>query len=400
MNLRVLDLFAGCGGLSVGLQKAGHTITGACERDVWASETHAANHPGTTLITKDIKDVEAGFWRDSFRGAVDLVAGGPPCQGFSVSGKRQFGLILDQNELVKEFLKVVRDVEPRFALIENVGGFKTGRMNGKERVLDYVLRTLAEMGFEARVIALQALEYGVPSLRSRLFIVGSRTGFAIDPTPTPTHSKTGKNGFQRYVSAEEALSDLPPLLARKGASDGSPYFSRAQNAFQRALREGTKGVFNHVAMNHSPRLVERFRTIPHGSSAYHIGDRDGTGEETVTVYKTNNQRLRPDQPSPCVTANFQSTHVHYRDDRTLTAREAARLMTFPDWFVFHGKRTQMSSSFLKQYGREHENHLSQYNQIGNAVPPRLAEAIGERLGQLADCDGKPVIIHQPVFNLG
>lgn len=386
MKLRVLDLFAGCGGLSVGLQDAGHIIVGACERDVWASETYAANHPGTVLISKDIKNVKAKFWRENFRGKVDLVAGGPPCQGFSVSGKRQFGQILDQNGLVKEFLKVVREVEPQFTLIENVGGFKTGSMNGKERALDYVLRTLSELGFESRVMSLQALDYGIPSMRTRVFIVGSRTGFKIDPTPKATHSKTGKGGLKCHVSAEAALSDLPPLLAREGASDGAPYYSKPQNAFQRTQREGTKGVFNHVAMNHSPRLVERFRAIPHGSSAYDIGDREGAGEKTVTVYKSNNRRLRPDQPSPCVTANFQSTHVHYRDHRTLTAREAARLMTFPDRFIFHGKRTQMSSAFLKQHGREHENHLSQYNQIGNAVPPLLARAIGVSLGMLADCD--------------
>jgi DNA (cytosine-5)-methyltransferase 1 len=258
-------------------------------------------------------------------------------------------------------------------------------MNGKENVLDYVLNTLSGLGYEARVMSLQALDYGIPSLRSRVFIIGSKAGFPIDPLPKRTHSKSGGNGLKKYVTAEDALSDLPPLLARRGAIDGAAYELKAQNGFQRELRKRAKGVYNHVAMNHSPRLVARFASIPHGSSAYKIGDIDGKSGNVVTVYKSNNQRLRPDQPSPCVTANFQSTHVHYRDHRTLTAREAARLMTFPDSFVFHGKRTQMSSSFLKAYGREHENHLSQYNQIGNAVPPMLAEAIGVRLAQLADC---------------
>lgn len=399
MSLRVLDLFAGCGGLSLGLEQAGHTVVGACEKDKWAADTYQANHPGTLLIQEDINDIKSDFWSKNFAGKVDLVAGGPPCQGFSVSGKRQNGQILPQNQLVEKFLDVVETVEPKFALIENVGGFKTGRISKNRKVLDFVTDRFCELGYETCLMTLQAADYGVPSLRTRVFLVGSAIGFPITAIPEPTHSKDGKDGFLRHVSVENALSDLPPLNARERVDDGSKYSSRPKNKYQRMLRASSNGVFNHVAMNHSPRLVERFSNLPSGSSAYDLGKDGSATGESVTVYKTNNQRLSPDRVSPCVTANFQSTHVHYRDARTITAREAARLMSYPDTFVFHGKRTQMSGAFLKKYGREHENFLSQYNQIGNSVPPLLAHAIGEQLLKLSKLNGKADLCRQGELEL-
>lgn len=328
-----------------------------------------------------------------------MVAGGPPCQGFSVSGKRQKGQVLLKNQLVGNFLDVVENVDPRFALIENVGGFKTGKITKDQSVLDYVKSRFRKLGFETRVMVLQAAEYGVPSLRTRVFILGSKTGFPVDPIPPITHSREGRGGMNCYTTVEQALSDLPSVNAREGVDGGGKYESSPKNQYQKILRMNSNGVYNHVAMNHSPRLVERFSKLLHGSSAYDIGKSGYPNDESVTVYKTNNQRLTPGLPSPCVTANFQSTHVHYRDARTITAREAARLMSFPDSFVFHGKRTQMSGSFLKKYGRDHENHLSQYNQIGNAVPPLLARAIGLQLGILADTDGQANLETQDVLDL-
>ena len=343
--------------------------------------------------------VEAGWWAQQFKGEIDLIAGGPPCQGFSVSGKRQHGHVLAQNQLVKQFLQVVEEVQPRFVLIENVSGFRTGKLNGKERVFEFVMSSLAAQGFECQYAVLQALDYGVPSLRSRLFIVGSQTGFQGSPFPQTTHSRDGREGLRPFVSVEAALSDLPKLAAAEGKEDRVAYKSEPKNSFQREMRTASDGVYNHVAMKHSPRLVERFHSIQPGSSAYRLSNERDVGGVPITVYKSNNQKLRPELPSLCITANFQSTYVHYRDDRNLTAREAARLMTFPDSFVFCGKRTQMSSSFLKKYGREHENHLSQYNQIGNAVPPMLGKVLGECLGEIAAHRGRARIVVQPEFAL-
>ena len=150
MSLRVLDLFSGCGGLSLGLSQAGHEIIAACERDRWAGDTYERNHPKALLIREDITKVEAGWWAQQFKGEIDLIAGGPPCQGFSVSGKRQHGHVLAQNQLVKQFLQVVEEVRPRFVLIENVSGFRTGKLNGKERVFEFVMNSLAAQGFECQ----------------------------------------------------------------------------------------------------------------------------------------------------------------------------------------------------------------------------------------------------------
>jgi DNA (cytosine-5)-methyltransferase 1 len=130
-------------------------------------------------------------------------------------------------------------------------------------------------------------------------------------------------------------------------------------------------------MKHTQRLVDRFADIIPGGSAYKLSGEGVTAP--VTVYKSNNQRLVPSLPSLCITANFQSNYVHPTLHRNLTAREAARLQTFPDSFVFKGRRTLMSSTLLAAEGRHEENHLSQYNQIGNAVPPLLARVLGERL---------------------
>ena len=135
-------------------------------------------------------------------------------------------------------------------------------------------------------------------------------------------------------------------------------------------------------MRHTRRLVERFAATPPGGKGYDLGRSRDEHVAPVTSYKMNNQRLRADRPSLCITANFQSNYIHPRADRNLTAREAARIQGFPDTYRFKGSRTLMSSSLLKAEGRHAENHLSQYNQIGNAVPPLLGELIGRRLLEL------------------
>ncbi|EHU4801457.1 DNA cytosine methyltransferase [Vibrio parahaemolyticus] len=372
MSLKVLDLFAGCGGLSCGLEQAGLEVLAACEIDQWAADTYRHNHPNVEVIQKDISLIEKGFWREKFLGKIDIVAGGPPCQGFSVSGKRQYGIIAESNSLVTDFLRVVEEVEPKYVIIENVKGFKTGSISKNKKVFDYLTDTLKSLGFYVYSETLNAEEYGVPSLRSRIFIIASRTEL---PTPfmPATHSADINSGLQPYISVNEAISDLPELNASEGIDGAQSYKSKAMSDFQSRMRNGSNGVFNHVAMKHTPRLVERFKGMEEGHSSYRIGRK--TDEKKVTSYKMNNQRLYGNRPSLCITANFQSTFIHPTQHRNLTAREAARLMSFPDTYIFKGKRTQMSSKFLKKHGREHEDFLSQYNQIGNAVPPLLGKAV-------------------------
>jgi len=392
MHFKVLDLFAGCGGLSFGALEAGHKVVAAVEADKWACDTYAFNLPSVDLFRSRLEDITFARLRE-FRGIVNLVVGGPPCQGFSVSGKRQYGEHLPSNNLVFEFVRVIRAVAPNFFMLENVGGLKSYRLDKQP-----LLRTLAELfgrlGYRLYTQVLQAADYGIPQIRSRLFIVGTRIPLRYDPFPTPTHSSKPTRSLKPYLTVGDAILDLPPLKSGEGSDSAQPYTSSALTRFQREMRHVSSGVFNHQAMKHSAALVDRFRALKPGECAYRIGRQPSSdGDRPVTKYKTNNQRLILDQPSLCVTANFQSTFVHPVQPRNLTAREAARLMSFPDRFVFKGRRTLMSSSLLVAEGRHAENHLSQYNQIGNAVPPRLAALLVSHLAEVLSC--KSGVTHLP-----
>jgi DNA (cytosine-5)-methyltransferase 1 len=379
MALSAFDAFAGCGGLSLGLTQAGISVVGACESDKWASDTFARNHVGTRLHRCGVEELTSGELRRDY-GGIDLLAGGPPCQGFSVSGKRQYGLLHEKNILVYEYLRLCKTLRPRMFVLENVRGFQSATVDGRARALNIILRGLTELGYHINHQILYAPDYGVPQFRSRLFVIGSLEPLVLSPFPIPTH---GVPGLPHHRGCLEAISDLPTIDAGQGSDGYTPYDKTPEGPLQRALRAGSKGVFNHQAMNHTPRLVDRFRATPPGGKSYDLGRRRDRGEASiVTVYKSNNQRLIGDRPSLCITANFQSNYVHPVRHRNLTAREAARLQTFPDSFVFCGRRTLMSSSLLKQEGRDNENHLSQYNQIGNAVPPLLARLIGEQIQEV------------------
>jgi len=377
MNLAVLDLFAGCGGLSLGLQQAGFRIVAAVEKDVWASETYAHNHPDTELLSVGVETLTTEFLRRRFRGHVDVIVGGPPCQGFSVSGKRQYGVFLDKNRLIHEYIRAVDAVAPSMFLLENVRGFTSASLDGRERALGVLLGGLEGLGYHLYSAVLQAVDFGLPQYRSRLFVIGSREELSDSPFPAVTHAARSRGGLAPYLSIMDAISDLPIIHAGEGTDGSQPYTKKPNNEFQALMRRGSTLVFNHQAMKHTQRLVDRFADIKPGGSAYKLGSEGDTAP--VTVYKSNNQRLVPSLPSLCITANFQSNYVHPVLHRNLTAREAARLQTFPDSFVFKGRRTLMSSTLLAAEGRHEENHLSQYNQIGNAVPPLLARVLGERL---------------------
>ncbi|MFT6339174.1 MAG: DNA (cytosine-5)-methyltransferase 1 [Alcanivorax sp.] len=380
MSLRVLDLFAGCGGLSAGFKEAGFEICAANEVDKWAADTFTHNNPSIEMIQEDIRNIPESFWESRFSKKIDIVIGGPPCQGFSVSGRRQYGEIRPTNSLVSDYLKVVKIVQPDFVVMENVRGFKTGSISKDKKVLDYVTTTLELLGYNVYHKLLNAEDYGVPSLRSRIFIIASKFKFKKSPFPAPSHFReknlSSSNAYT-HVSCLDAISDLPELQACEGSEDMQKYAHPPLNPYQRRMRQGSNGVFNHVAMKHTARVVERFKLIQQGESSYRHS-KQIEGAEKIK-YKMNNQRLVQTKPSLCITANFQSNFIHPLQHRNLTAREAARLMSFPDSYVFQGKRTQMSSKFLKKYGREHEDFLSQYNQIGNSVPPLLSESVANSL---------------------
>ena len=377
-QLTFLDVFAGCGGFSCGLESAGLSGVGAVERDQWACETLRYNFPQTEVIEREIQHVD-DFLVERFRG-VDVIVGGPPCQGFSVAGTTQFGVIDTRNELVYWLLHWVSLIRPKAVVIENVPGILTKPDKTGNTVIGIVRQQLEPMGYSVNTFVLNAVDYGAPQSRRRAFIVAVRGEVRLEAPPV-SHVQVGSSGGDLFgsrqashVTVSEAISDLPAIDAGEGQDELTPYPCPPRNAFQEMLREGSLGVANHIAMRHTARLIERFKTIKAGQSLKDVDAAQGqkakiTGEIVENPFKYNNYRLPSDAPSLAIPASFQSLFLHPSLDRNLTAREAARLMTFPDRFHFQGKRTTMSW----------EKHLSQYNQIGNAVCPVVAEALGRVL---------------------
>ena len=203
--------------------------------------------------------------------------------------------------------------------------------------------------------------------------------------PAPSHSMKEDSGLPPYITAWEALGDLPQIAAREGG-EFMEYDTEATNDYQRQCRIGSDGVHNHEAMLHTPRLVSRFQSVLDGESVTSLPDelkvrkRNGNGELSESYYSSNYRHIDPNQVSFTIPASFYSTFIH----PNITAREAARIQSFPDRYVFKGKRTLISSKLMKKLGKDDQNHLSQYNQIGNAVPPLMAKAIAERIASYLD----------------
>tara|TARA_A200000113_G_scaffold223709_1_gene239946 strand:+ start:960 stop:2138 length:1179 start_codon:yes stop_codon:yes gene_type:complete len=378
-NFTALDLFSGAGGMSLGLEDSGIKSVGAIESDRFACETYRTNFPSAEMLETEIKEFSSLEAKQKFEGC-DMIVGGPPCQGFSVAGPSQYGIIdKKRNTLPLQMMRLVKELKPRLCIIENVKGILSGRIDKNKSALYAILNELEKLGYNATWQLLQAADFGVPQWRERVFIIGTRKGNNTFPEIKPVFGSIRRPW--RTVGA--AISDLPVIENSEGVNSLVPYTKNAENAYQKLMRKGSKGVVNHISMRHTPRILERFKHIPVGGSLVDVpleyGQRlrNGTELDYKKRFKMNNQRLDPNKVSLAITASFQSNFVHPEKDRNLTAREGARFQSFPDRFVFCGPRTLMSKSLLKRENRQNEIGLSQYNQIGNAVPPLLAKAIGQ-----------------------
>lgn len=340
-----LDLFAGAGGLGLGLEAAGFRVAAANEREEAFAASYAANHPGTRVVAGDVLD-----WGtrekllDAARG-VDLVAGGPPCQGFSTVGKKDEND--PRNRLFRAFLEIVGELRPRAVLFENVSGFR--RMYGG-KAFAALGEGLAELGYgNVHWAILNAANYGVPQIRERTFVAAFRGDekFAF-PAPAPAAGK--------WLTLEDALSDLPRVGSGESAAR---YAGPPANAYQRRMREGAgEGLEEQEGPWHGERLKKVMACVPPGGSILDVPEELRPRSCFANTYA----RLRWDRPSTTVTRNFgtpsSSRCIHPQIDRGLTTREGARLQSFPDRYRFVGTRVQKNL------------------QIGNAVPPLLAEAVG------------------------
>ena len=367
-NLNIIDLFAGCGGLSTGFEMAGFKIPLAIEKDEWASETYAYNHKDTRVITGDITQITDLDNLLPKNVKVDGIIGGPPCQGFSLSGKRDKKD--PRNSLFMDFVRFVKHFQPSFFMMENVPGILSMKTALGEKVVDLIFEEYEKAGYNATYKVLNAAEFGVPQTRTRVIFIGIRKDLSFYPDELHPEGWLLEN----QITIKEAIMDLPQISAGSGKEE-QDYPIRPQNDYQRWARGNCKKVYNHIAMRHGDRLIERFKQIKEGQSLKDVSEehmqrkRGDASSISGKVYSQNNMRPYGNKPSPTIAASFQSNFIHPYLNRNYTAREAARLQSFPDYYVFKGKRTTMSW----------EKNLSQYQQIGNAVPPLLAKAIAENI---------------------
>ena len=339
MTLAAIDLFAGVGGLSLGFKQAGFNVVLANEYDQAIAESYSRNHPGTQLIVDDIENVDLTGTFRTYSHEVDIVVGGPPCQGFSQKGQRR--TIHDQrNYLFKNFVKVVEIVRPKFFLMENVPNLLTAEQGLFKRE---VLNLFGSLGYEVTADTLNAADYGVPQNRRRAFILGKYGSSAPTLAPRPNKQATVWN----------AISDLAYLESGEGTIV-SEYRKEIQSDLQRYLRQGSTELYNHVATKHSKTALERMSLIPPR------GGREDLPPEhhTKSIYSGTWGRMDKDDRAVTITTRFDTPSsgrfTHPFLNRAITVREAARLQSFPDTFRFYGTKS------------------SQMQQVGNAVPPLLA----------------------------
>jgi len=345
--MKVVDLFSGVGGLSCGFTMAGAHTVAAVEHDRDIAECYAKNHPTTEVINSDISVLDPQILADKFaKNKPQIIVGGPPCQGFSQKGKRLF-LEDDRNYLFQYFCRLVDRVRPEAFCIENVPTILTAQ---KGYFFDRIRSDLASFGYTLSAKILNAADFGVPQTRRRAFIVGVRRGINFR-FPEPLNQR---------VTLQDALSDLPKLRSGEGSYVMS-YTLGPQTAYQSLLRMGSRKIHNHIATRHSAIALERLALIPEN------GGRSSLPVEHLTksIYSGTWCRLRRDSPAPTITTRFDTPSSGQftlpDQDRCLTVREAARLQSFPDTFIFTGSKS------------------SQMIQVGNAVPPILANLIAGQL---------------------
>lgn len=381
-TLTMLDLFAGAGGLSEGLSEAGFHSLFASEIVPVYANTYKLNHPGAKVFTADIRSLDAGEVLSDLgldRGQLDLLAGGPPCQGFSINAPVRS--VLDQrNHLFKEYLRFVDTFAPRAVLIENVPGLVSFEHGA---TLHAILDALAQLGYGADVRILGAAYYGVPQMRWRTIILGLRGKILPSVAfPEPIYHAPIRPNFTTtfdgqmlvklpapevsaaFTTVKEAIGDLPPLMCGERGEEVKEYISEPFCDYQRRLRVGSPGVYNHEAPRLSKINLERLKHIRPGGNWTDIPDdllpkgmkRANRGDHTKRYGRVTADGLASTILTKC--DPHWGAYFHYEQERSFTVREAARIQSFPDHYIFTGTMAE------------------QFAQVGNAVPPLLAEAVG------------------------
>lgn len=344
MKPRVIDLFAGVGGLSLGFEKKGFDVVLANEYDASIATSYIANHKNTKMIVGDITSLDLEDTFGKLAGTIDVVIGGPPCQGFSQKGQRKT-IHDERNFLFKYYVSVVELVKPKYFVMENVPNLLTAEDGYFRHEIEELFNKL---GYSLEYGVLNASDYGIPQNRRRAVIIGKLDGDA-PKLPVPKRNN---------VTIWDAISDLAYLESGEG-SEEQEYKYPAESDYEKMLRKDSSKLFNHIATKHSPLALERLALIPPNAG------REVLPEEHLTksIYSGTWTRMKKDEISVTITTRFDTPSsgkfTHPFLNRAITVREAARIQSFPDNFHFVG------------------NKGSQMKQVGNAVPPLLAAAIAE-----------------------
>jgi DNA (cytosine-5)-methyltransferase 1 len=382
-NKTAVDLFAGAGGISLGLHDAGYEVRLASDFDPACSRTYRTNFPSTRFIEGDIRSISSQEFLDEVRlkpRTLDLLIGGPPCQGFSIIGAREVDD--PRNNLFREFLRVGEVLKPRCMVVENVLGLAT-LANGS--ILQAILHSIEAMGYTASFAELLAAQYGAPQMRWRMVIIAFRNDIGLlrgmgFPIPTRGHRPIGslipnctitKAESAGFVTTREAIGDLPSI---ESGCETSVYTGEPRCEYQQRMRRGlTDELHNHYAPRMSPQNLARINALTEGQDWRDLPNEllpEGMKRALRKDHTRRYSRMTWEGVPRSIITRFRDPksgeYTHPAQQRTISIREAARIQSFPDSFIFAG------------------SYSEQYDQVGNAVPPLLAEAVGKEVAACLD----------------
>lgn len=361
---KAISLFSGAGGCSLGFKNAGYDIIYASDFDKAAIDTYKTNFPGTRTEVKDIKDIDFNELLEENNlksGELDFLIGGPPCQGFSTAGTRFWDD--PRNSLLKEYVRCLSTIKPKWFLMENVEGLLTSK---KGEYIFEAAKAFIDLGYNIRIDKIYAHEYGVPQRRKRVFVIGNRLGFDYK-TPLPSNPATGRIFKNSDFTLSDAFINLPQPSEVK---DGKVSYSEINESEIFNYFASNNEISDHFYVPINGIQLKRIKNLQEGQTMKDLPEelqhesfkrranrrvKDGTPSEKRGGAPSGLKRLHLNQPSLTITSAATREFVHPVEDRTLTIRECARLQTFPDYFIFKGNQSQ------------------RIQQIGNAIPPLLAQ---------------------------